>query len=46
MVKTRTSAGRDFSAIKNPRASGNQNADDIARAVVKVLGEQNSQIGF
>jgi integrase/recombinase XerD len=38
--------GEIFQQLKNPRASGNQNVDDIARAVVKAMAEQNSQKSF
>jgi hypothetical protein len=31
--------------IKFPLSSANQNVDDFARAVVKAMADQNSQIG-
>jgi len=38
--------GEIFQQLKFPRSSVNQNVDDIARAVVKAMADQNSQIGF
>jgi hypothetical protein len=37
--------GEIFQQLKFPRSSANQNVDDIARAVVKAMANQNSQIG-
>ena len=34
-----------FQQLKIPRSSDNQNVDDFARAVVKAMADQNSQIG-
>ncbi len=38
--------GEIFQQLKLPRTSANQNVDDIARAVVKAMTAQNSQIGI
>ena len=37
--------GEIFQQLKNPRAAGNQNAEDIAKAVVKEIANQNVKIG-
>lgn len=37
--------GEIFQQLKIPRSSANQHVDDIARAVVKAMADQNSQIG-
>lgn len=37
--------GEIFQQLKLPRSSGNQNVDDIARAVLKAMADQNAQIG-
>ncbi len=37
--------GEIIRQLKIPRASGNQNAEDITRVVMKVMAEQNSPIG-
>jgi integrase len=37
--------GEIFQQLKMPRSSANQNLDDIARAVVKAMAEQNLQNG-
>jgi integrase len=38
--------GEIFQQLKTPRSSASQNVDDIARAVVKAMANQNSQIGI
>jgi integrase len=37
--------GEIFQKLKFPRSSGNQNVDDIAKAVVKAMADQSFQIG-
>jgi integrase/recombinase XerD len=37
--------GEIFKQLKLPRTSGNQNAEDITRVVMKIMAEQNSSIG-
>jgi integrase/recombinase XerD len=37
--------GEIFQQLKIPRSSTNQNVNEFARAVVKAMADQNSQIG-
>jgi len=38
--------GEIFQQLKSPRPSTSQNADDIARAVIKAMAEKSSPIGI
>ena len=38
--------GEIFQQLKLPRSAASQNVDEIARAVVKAMADQNSQIGI
>ena len=38
--------GEIFQQLKLPRSTASQNVDDIARAIVKAMADQNSQIGI
>jgi integrase len=38
--------GEIIQQLKTPRSSASQNVDELARAVVKAMANQNAQIGF